>query len=220
MNKLLIFGASDFARMVSYYFEKQKKYKVEAFVVEKQYKINDEFCGKKIITIDEMKENYPSEEYKVFVAIGYSLMNSIREEKYLMLKDMGYKFATYISEDALIEEDLIIGENCFIEKGVIIHPFVKIKSNTIIIAGTLIGHDTEIGENVFISGNATIAGNIKIEKNCYIGAGSTLKNGIKISEKSLIGGGVTLLKDTKEKDVYYSNKPGVIENCSDKIYTF
>ena len=54
-------------------------------------------------------------------------MNNIREKKFFEAKAKGYKLASYISKNAIVNSKL--GENCLVADGVIINPFSKIGSN-------------------------------------------------------------------------------------------
>jgi sugar O-acyltransferase (sialic acid O-acetyltransferase NeuD family) len=208
MNKVLIFGLGDNAELAKYYFENDSDYDVVAFVVDEQYKKGDVFCDLPLISFEGVRDIYPPSEYLMFITIGYTDMNSAREQKYNEAKELGYQFANYISSKAtVLTTD--IGENNFILEDSTIQPFVKIGNNNVIWSGNHIGHHGSIGNHCFITSQVTISGRVTIEDNCFLGVNSTLRDHIKIAYKTLVGAHAWISKDTQEYDVFVpqSTKP-------------
>ena len=95
-KKVIIFGVSDFAKLIKHYFDIDSKYKIVAFCIDDKYQKDDTFCGLPVIKYSEINKYSPN-EYSFFIAIGYSKLNSIRAEVYTRLKKLGYSFVNYIS---------------------------------------------------------------------------------------------------------------------------
>lgn len=203
-EKILIFGNSPFARHICYQIQNFSEFEVEAFVVDDEYKTTDKFCDKPLLGLSEIGQNYNCSEYKFFVAIGYSKMNKLREEKFNYLKNLGYDFINFIHPSAIIAPNVKLGKNCIILENTVLQPFVQIEDNTFIWASTTICHDCVIGKNVFIASNVCINGEVIIENNCFIGASATIRNGITLKDSCLIGAGCTVLENIEANAVLKS----------------
>ena len=91
MKKTLIFGINRFAELLSEYME-EDGIPVAGFLVDKKYKPDQEmFCGKPIYITEHMEQKVPADNYNVILALGYHKMNTIRQMKYLELKEKGYE---------------------------------------------------------------------------------------------------------------------------------
>lgn len=207
-KKLVIFGNSDFAHLVYYYFDTDSDYNVEAFCVDDEYLNAKSFDNLPLIPYSRLKKEYPPETTYLFVAIGYKKLNSIRENIFNKLKSMGYKFANYIhgSNISPPHKDFSIGENCLILENNVIQPFSKIEDDVIIWSNSFIAHEAIIKKHSFIASNVSIGGYTEVGESCFIGMSTTLRDKIKIGKKCLIGAGLTILKDTDDFSVYINSK--------------
>ena len=100
-KNLVIFGIGDFAYLVHYYLRTDSDYNVNAFCVDDNYCNAQSFDNLPLIPYSRLKEEYPPENTDLFVAIGYSKLNSIREKIYNKLKTEGYKFINYIHSTSI-----------------------------------------------------------------------------------------------------------------------
>lgn len=199
MKKIIIFGLGDNAELVKYYFENDEKYKIDhkvvAFTVEKKFMDRKEFNGLPVVEFENIEKLYPKEEYYLFIAVGYTAMNEVREKIYLLGKEMGYRYVNYISSKANIFTENI-GENNFILEDNTIQPFVK------------------IGNNCFITSHVVISGRCRIEDNCFIGVNSTIRDHVTVEYKSLIGAGAWISKNTEKYGVYLAEQATKINKKS------
>jgi len=199
---LIIFGIGDFAQLAHYYFTDNSDYDVIAFTVDAAYCTEPTFCNLPVIAFEEVSEKYNPEEYAIFVALGYSKLNAIRKEKYLVAKAMGYRLASYISPHATVLNEGRIGENCFIFEDNTIQPFVTIGNNVTLWSGNHIGHHSTIKDHCFIASHIVISGRVVIGEQCFIGVNATLRDHINVGEKCVIGAGALLLADAEAEGVY------------------
>ena len=93
-NKLIIFGAGKIAEAVSYYFERDSDYVIEAYVVDPEFATNDSFLSKPLVGLDSVIQEYPAADYTVFVATGYQGINQLRTDKYNYFKENVYSFTS------------------------------------------------------------------------------------------------------------------------------
>ncbi len=199
---LVIFGAGDIAQLALYYFSVDSEYEVVAFTVDSAYLTSATFCGLPVIAFEEISKQYASDQYELFMALSYSKLNAFRKEKYLAVKAMGYRLASFISSHATVLNDGCIGENCFILEDNTIQPFVTIGNNVTLWSGNHIGHHSTIKDHCFIASHVVVSGGVEIGGQCFIGVNATLRDHIKIGEKCVIGAGALLLTDAEPEGVY------------------
>jgi sugar O-acyltransferase (sialic acid O-acetyltransferase NeuD family) len=216
-QKLIIIGNTSNAKLAHYYFENDSDYEVVAFSVDKKYISETKFCGLKVVPFEEIEQLYPPSDYSAFVAIGYTDMNDIRKNMYLLTKDKGYILPNYISSKSSFLSKEKMGDNNFILEDNTIQPFVRIGSNNVLWSGNHIGHDVRIKDHCFISSHVVISGFTIIENNCFLGVNSTFRDGITIKEYSLIGAGACIMKTTEEEGVYLAPKPVKIDKKSTSL---
>jgi len=126
---LVIFGIGDIAQLAHFYFSSDSEYEVVAFTVDAAYQTESTFCGLPVIAFEEISKHYPPRQCAIFVALSYSKLNAVRKEKYLAVKALGYRMASFISSHATVLNEGRIGENCFIFEDNTIQPFVTIGNN-------------------------------------------------------------------------------------------
>ena len=81
-NKLLIFGNGEIAELAKYYFDKEGKYEVVAFVIDKKYIKENKFKNLPVIALEEVEKQYGINDYFFHVALSYQKLNNVKEEKY------------------------------------------------------------------------------------------------------------------------------------------
>lgn len=216
-RKLVIIGNTSNARLAHYYFQNDSSYEVVAFSVNRQFISGDEFCSLPVVPLEELSSTYPPDEYDVFVAIGYSKMNQVREELYNTCKAYGYHLPNYISSRCSFLTSEPIGDNNFILEDNTIQPFVSIGSNNVLWSGNHIGHDSVIGDHCFITSHVVVSGFVKIKNNCFLGVNATLRDAITVEKETLIGAGAIITSDTIEKGVYLPARSVLYEKRSDEI---
>jgi sugar O-acyltransferase (sialic acid O-acetyltransferase NeuD family) len=217
MNKLIVFGTGDIAKLAHYYFSCDSEYEVTAFTVDKEYMTGDVFLGLPVVDFEKIVDRCPPETHKIFIALSYAKMNRIRAQKYYKAKELGYELATYVSSRCAFLTDKPVGDNCFILEDNTIQPFVEIGNNVTLWSGSHIGHDSVIEDHCFIAPCVVISGHVHIHKYCFIGVNATLRNSITIAPETLIGAGAIIMKDTVEKGVYIPQSAQLLGKKSDKI---
>ena len=199
---LVIFGAGDIAQLAHFYFNTDSEYEVVAFTVDSAFLAGTAFCGLPVIPFEEITSLYPADKYEVFIALSYSKLNSLRKEKYLAVKAMGYRLASFVSSRATVLNAGRIGDNCFIFEDNSIQPFATIGNNVTLWSGNHIGHHSTIKDHCFIASHVVISGGVEVGEQCFIGVNATLRDHIKIGEKCVIGAGAILLTDAESEGVY------------------
>lgn len=201
MEKVVIFGVGELSQLAKYYLDNDNRFEVVGFTVDSEY-IIDSFEGLSVVSFDDIERFYPNDRYKLFITIGYSKVNSVREKKYKEAKEKGYECISYISPEATMASNVVIGENCFIFENNNIQPYVEIGNNCILWSGNHIGHHSLIRDNCFITSHVVISGGVEVGGNTFIGVNATLRDHIKIGKANVIGAGALILSDTDDNKVF------------------
>ncbi|WP_283153410.1 DapH/DapD/GlmU-related protein [Guptibacillus hwajinpoensis] len=205
MDNIIVFGTSQFSRMLCKYVERECAAKIVAFTVNRdQFNKNDqspEIEGYPIVEFEGIENMFDPSEYKILNTIGYSKMNEIRKIKNEECIKKGYELFSFISKEARVLSK-VKGYGNIILPGAFIGYDVSFGDSNIIYTGCTLTHDIEIGSNTFFASGCTVGGNVAIGNNCFFGMNSTLKNRIKIGNYSLVGAGTYINSDTKDYEVY------------------
>ncbi len=205
-EKVVIFGMGDLAQIGHLFLSEDPSYEVVAFTVDREYIKSNTFCGLPVIPFENIEEYYSTRDFKLFILIGYSKINKVREQKFLEAKRKGYNCITYIHPKATIASNVKIGENCFIFEDNTIQPFVTIEDNCIIWSRSHIGHHSIIRKNCFIAPCVAIAGHCEIGENTFIGINATFRDHIKIGKSNVIGAGTIIMQNTEDNQVFIANQ--------------
>lgn len=202
IQKIIIFGLGDFARIATAYLNRSENFEVVAFTVHAEFISHSEFMGKPVIPFEEIINYYSPKDFKMFVAIGFKNLNKARQKIYDDAKSKGFQLISYICPGASVFDPSCLGDNCFVFENNVVQPFVKIGNNVILWSGNHIGHDCQIGDHVFISSHVVVSGYAKIGDRCFVGVNCTIKDGVKIGNDCLLGAGTLILKDAAEFSVF------------------
>jgi len=217
MKKLVIFGTGLFSEVAACYFNELSPYKLVAYTCDRDYKNKENINGTPVYEIDKLENYYKKEDVEIFIAIGYTHMNKLREKIYLDLKSKGYKFASFVYPTVKVWSNNMVGENVFIFENNTIQPFVKIGNNTILWSGNHIGHHSIIGENTFISSQVVISGSCSIGNNVFIGVNATIHDGISVGNECLVGAGSIISRNINNKEVYIPSSTKKFPKNSDRV---
>jgi sugar O-acyltransferase (sialic acid O-acetyltransferase NeuD family) len=217
MDKVVIFGNSEAARLSHFSLTHDSPYEVAAFTVDRNYIKEEQLCGLPVVPFEEIESHYPPQDFKMMVSIFASRINKTRAEKYQQAKAKGYRLISYISSKAITWPDLVVGENCFISEGSICRPFLKIGNNVLILPGASIGHDSVIKDHCFIAAHATLLGAVTLEPYSCIGANATILESITVARECVIGAGAVIRENTQEKGVYRIDPPTLLPLPSDRL---
>lgn len=126
---------------------------------------------------------------------------------------------TRIWQFVVVLKGALIGENCNICAHALIEGDVIIGDNVTVKSGVYLWDGTRIEDNVFIGPNATLTNDvyprskiypesfsgIAIKKNASIGANATILPGIIIGEHAMVGAGAVVTKDVAPYSIVVGN---------------
>lgn len=205
MKKVVIFGLGDISEIAHFYLSNDAGYEVAGFCVDEAFKDESVFCGLPVVAFEAVEESFPVAEYEMFIPLSYTQLNQLRQQKYEEAKAKGYGFVSYVSPQATVAENAVIGENCFIFEDNTIQPFVSIEDNCILWSGNHIGHHSTIKAHCFIASHVVISGGVEVGENTFIGVNATLRDHIKIGKANVIGAATLILADTKDNQVFMAS---------------
>lgn len=201
-RKVVIFGIGDFASVACVYLEQDSPYEVAAFTAHQRFIRAPHLMGKPVVPFERLEEQFPPQQYDMFVAVGFTRLNKARAEIYDLCKRKGYTLISYVNSKAVHWGDIQIGDNCFILEQNVIQPFAVIGNDVIIWSGNHIGHHVTIGDHVFIASHAVISGKVSIGSHCFVGVNATIRDGVVVAQECVIGAAAVILKDTVKQGVY------------------
>jgi len=205
IQEIVIYGDSDFAEQVKYQLDSDERYKVISFTVDESKYVKDRFLDLPVIPFQLLGNYYKKDEINIFVAIGYTKMNKIREKVLKEIENEGYILLTYISKKSFVSKNVYIGAGSYIAEFVSIGSNAQIGKGVIILSNSSIAHNVLIGDFVFCSHSVTIGGHALIKNNSFIGLNSTIKNSITVSENNIIGCGSNVINSTDSESIYVGN---------------
>ena len=197
MKKLIIYGASELAKLALYYINRETELKVSAFVVDDEFLASQQFLGLPVFSWKKAEEQFPPLQTSVFVAIGYRSMSG-RAKAFEVVQNKGFSFINLISKKTFIADDIKLGRNNFVMPGAVIEPYTQLGDNNVIWSNATICHDSKIGNHNFFAANVTLGGHANVGDRCFFGFSSTIKEEIQVGDDVLVGANSLVLKDVSE----------------------
>jgi len=141
-------------------------------------------------------------QYSV-TGVGQITCSPKRQNIAEMIARLGLKAPALISPNAVVNEDVEIGEGTVVMDGVVLNPGTKIGKFCIVNTGTIVEHDCVVGDFTHLAPGVTISGGTKIGDNSQVSVGATIIQGIKISADCMIGAGAVVVKNCEQPGVYF-----------------
>lgn len=200
-QKIIVFGASRFATLMTAYIKEFSTWDIVAYAVDKEYITGGDFCEKPLLPLDGIQKEYPPERFSVFVAVGYNQMGDIRKRLFEQAKSAGYHVLNFIHPKALCYAESLGEGNILLESSVV-SLRSRIGNGNLIWNGCQLGHDLVVGDfNTFCAGSI-ISGDTHVGDNCFFGVGSATRNGVKVASYTFVGMQEQLNHDSDERQAY------------------
>jgi sugar O-acyltransferase (sialic acid O-acetyltransferase NeuD family) len=202
VKNLVVFGTGQIGELAHYYFAKDTDYRVVAFTVDSAFLSSDLFLGLPVLAFETLEEHFSPEDNDLFVAVSYTQMNRVRSDKCSEGRSKGFKLASYVSTRAMVFDNVVHGDNCFILENNVVQPFVRIGNNCTFWSGNHIGHHSVIEDDCFISSHVVVSGGVNVGKGSFLGVNATIRDHITLGEETLVGAGALILDSTEPQSVY------------------
>jgi sugar O-acyltransferase (sialic acid O-acetyltransferase NeuD family) len=191
-KKLAVFGTGQIADIVTYYFAKSGR-SIHCYIVDDESISIEKFLQRPVYQVADFFHKFKPTEVETFVAISYHNQNSWREKYFKLLTKNGFECTNYISQQAFVQEDVLVGSNCLILEGSVIQKTCEIRENSYIWTGVQIGHHSIVGANAFLGAGAILMGCNSVGRNAHISANCTIKDHLEVKDKAYIPPGSVLL---------------------------
>jgi sugar O-acyltransferase (sialic acid O-acetyltransferase NeuD family) len=205
MKNLIIYGTGLIAEVAEFYFRTDSDYRVAAFTNASEFIKEERFKEIPVVPFDDLEKTHPPSEFELFVALGYSKTNQIRQARFMEARQKGFSCATYISSRAAYY-GTPVGANCLILENNVIQPFVTIGENVTLWSGNHIGHHSSIGNHCFVGSHVVISGGCSIGENCFLGVNSTLRDNVSLGKYVVVGSGAVVMRDCEERCIVQASE--------------
>ena len=202
MSKIVLFGDGKIAEELYFYFTNDSLHDVAGFCVDGDYLTKDRLFDLPVVPFEQVADLYPPDAFKMFVALGYHKLNSLRETKFNEAKAKGYELVSYVCSKAANFGNVEIGENSLVLENATIQPLSKIGRNVFVWSGNHIGHHAEVKDHVYVAGHVTVSGDAVIGENSFLGVNSTIGHNVTIGAKCVVGAGALVLKNAPDGSVF------------------
>ena len=195
MKKLIVYGAGEFGSLIANVLSYHDDLEIAAYGDDDPQKTTDHIDGIPVFGQKDLL-NF-AEQNNIKLAITAIGNNTIRAEKFNLLKNTGFQMISIVHPQALIDTKVSYGDNVIIEMGTAIHTHSKIGNNVFLGGEALIGHHNTIGDHVLVGGNVSFGGSVIVEDYVSLGVGASIKPGIRLGKGSVIGVGAAVIKDVE-----------------------
>lgn len=217
MDRIIIYGNKSMAREAYYFLKYFSDLEVVGFTVDRECMEAEKFLEVPVAPFDIVEKVFPPDSHRMLIAVGYLQNNSIRKDRYLRSKEMGYQLINFISPKATMHPETAVGDNCIIGHNTVISPAAKIGNNVFIASGCLIGHDVVIGDHCFFSPGVSVAGSVDVGSCCFLGTHATVRNKVSIGKECVIGAGAIILQDIADRSVCIGKPATKLPISSDEL---
>lgn len=214
--KVLVYGNSDFAKLIASYIKNDKKYYFLGFTVEKKFIVKDKLFDEELYPFEDL-QNYFDFKPNIILAIGYSKLNLTRKKVFEQIVDDGYKVINYFHSSVMINANSKIGFGNILLENVVIQPFVTIGDSNIFFASGVVSHDTNIGSFNYFSPGVIVSGKTTIGNMNFFGSNSTIKHGITITDSIIVGANAYVKFDIPKFSVVVPSESSILEKSSLEI---
>jgi len=200
-NKIIVIGGGGHAKVLISILIKLKKYNIIGYTDNEN---KGPILGVKYIGTDKVLNDYCKNLKVKNAVLGLGQIKSSQHRKITSrkIKSKGYNFPCIISPDAIINENVDIGQGTVIMDGVVLNSGTKLGKFCIINTNSSIDHDCIIGNHTHIAPGVTISGKVNIGNNVLIGTGANIIQQKNIVDDVTIGAGATIIRDIDIAGIY------------------
>jgi len=204
VKDIVIFGASAFAEIAHYYFERDSEHRVAAFTVDGSHLKEPTYKGLPVVPFEEIETDFPPDRFGIFVAMGMQEVNGQRAAKTAEAEARGYTLVSFLSSKARVASDLVVMPNTMIMEYAFIQPFVTVGRDTIIWSSSTVGFHSRIGDHCWIV-CSLLGESVTVDDRSFLGLNATIAPFVNVGKRNIIGAGALILKDTNDDQIYRGN---------------
>ena len=214
-KKVVIWGASGFARVVSDIVRLRNEFQLVGYLDDINLGRKGERLGESVILGGKEQLEKLAAEGVRNIILGFGDCRG-RLNLSRVVKAMGFSLTSAIHPNAIISDEIQLGEGVIIGAGAVLDPLVAVGDGCIINRGALVGHESKLEDCVNIAPGVNVGGRVGIGKGTFIGIGATIINNIKIGSNVIIGAGSVVVKDIPDNVMAYGIPAKVVKNVEDQ----
>lgn len=201
MEEIIVIGGGGHAKVVISILRRLKKYSIRGYT---DLRNCGELLGIPYLGTDTEISDLTSglQVKNAVLAVGQIGLGKLRHEICCRLGSLQVVFPKIISPNALVNDDVAMGNGVVVMDGAIINTGAKLGVGVIANTHCTIEHDVTLADWVHIAPGATISGGVTVGRFSMIGAGATVIEGRNIPAETIIGAGATVVHDLVEPGVY------------------
>lgn len=213
-----IYGTTDLAENL-FYLLAEDGIEIAGFVVERKYITDDckeisfknEIRKLSVIPFEDLETHYKKEEIALYLCIGYTGMNRVRREKFMEIKERGYRIESYIHRTACVETDSL-GEGNLIFEQAYIGMYARFGDGNIVYPKAMIAHHTKVGDFNYFAISTSVAGHVTVSDENFFGNNASTKDKIIIGKRNLIGANSYVQHDLSDENVIVPERSIVLKD--------
>lgn len=217
VEPLVIFGNGQMAEFAYARFRRDPRYQVVGFTVDRAVLREPSFCALPLVAFDEVDRHFPASATRMFLSVGPVQGNRIRAERFVQARQLGYRFAGFVSARAYVDPDVPIGENCSIGEHAVVQAFSRVGDNVRVGSGSLVGHHCVLDDHCFLGVGCVVAGSVHVGARAFIGVNATIRDRVRIGEGCIIGAGATIVRDTAPGTVHVAPDSVALPISADRL---
>lgn len=209
-EKIVVIGGGGHAKVIISILKKLKKYEIVGYT---DFENNDKILGISYLGNDDrLISIYKDGVNNAVIGLGQIKSTVHRRKLVDICKSIGFVLPSIVSPNAIINEDVSIGNGTVVMDGVTINSGSSIGEYSIVNTNSSIDHDCSIGDFTHIAPGVTLSGEVKIGNNVLIGTGSNVIQQIEITDNIIISAGSTVLKSITKNGIYGGNPAKFIKD--------
>lgn len=203
MKKLIIIGAGDFGREVSWVAERMNAvtptWELLGFVDDTPEKQRTVVDGYPVLGPVSFLEGI-TEETWVVCSIGTGRTRRRVMER--VLKNPALKAATLIDPSAIVGRNAAVGAGCVVCAGTVLAISSRLADHVIVNLNCTIGHDTVLDEFCTVHPGSNLSGKVHVGACTDIGTGTKIIQGKTVCPGCVLGAGAVVVRDITEPGTY------------------
>lgn len=107
----------------------------------------------------------------------------------------GRDYARVIARQAVVSQNVSIGDGSMVAPGAILMPGTTVGSHVLINTGVVVSHECTIADFATLSPGVSVGGRSRVNEGAFVGIGATISSGVEVGEGAVIGAGSVVIRD-------------------------
>ncbi len=201
-DRIVVVGGGGYAKLIINTLKKLETYEIIGYT---DFVNNGKILGAEYLGDDNVLSHIFAKDKncKAVIAVGNNEVSNTRQKIFNKLKGIGFELPVIISQYAVINEDVSIGEGTVVLEYAMINVSSKIGKCVMIDTCAIVEHDCIVSDFVRLAVGSIIGGGVEVGDGSIIGVGAKVIQQKKIYKNCLIGAGSIIIKDTSEEGTYF-----------------